>query len=179
MGTGLNISALRQRFEDTVLPRYQQLESREQRMVLIAMVLLPLMLIVFGWLLPLQDRQKVLHAELTQLEKQAIEAEKLALYLNQHASEQKGGAASNENLLTVVDRLARQTQVRNFMTRIKPNTSPDGHEQLMVRMKDAPYDATLRFIHTLAGHHLDLDTLKLQAAGSPGHIHVRVVISGA
>ncbi len=179
MVAGLNIGLIRQRIEAHILPRYQQLESREQRIVLAAAVLLPLMFIVFGLLLPLQDSQKALRAELTQIQAQAAEAAKLALYLSQHADERKSAGATSENLLTVVERMARQTQVRHFMTRIKPNTSPDGHEQLMVRMKDAPYDAMLRFIHALAEHHLGLNTLKLQAADAPGYVHVRAVISGA
>jgi len=74
MGNGLNFGAVRQRIETELLPRYQQLESREQHLVLIAAVLLPLMLIVFGWLLPLQDRQKALRAELAQVQAQAAEA---------------------------------------------------------------------------------------------------------
>jgi len=179
MQAGLHADALRQRIETEILPRYQQLESREQRIVLIAAVVLPLMLIVFGWLLPLQDRQQALHAELAQVQARAAEAEELARYLQLHAAEQKRGGAASENLLSLVERMARQTQVRSFMTRIKPSQSPGGHEQLMVSMKNAPYDATLRFIHALASRHLGLKTLKLQAADAPGHIHVRAVITGA
>lgn len=179
MAAGLNFSGLRQRIEAQLLPRYQQLESREQRMLLVAVVVLPLIFMVFGLLLPLQDRHQVLRAELVQVQAQATEAAGLALYLSQHADERKSAGAASGNLLAVVERMARQTQVRRFMTRIKPNTSPDGHEQLMVRMKDAPYDAMLRFIHALAGRHLGLKMLKLQAADSPGHVHVRAVITGA
>jgi len=179
MGNGLNFGAVRQRIETELLPRYQQLESREQHLVLIAAVLLPLMLIVFGWLLPLQDRQKALRAELAQVQAQAAEAEDLAQYLKLHAAEKKGTGAVSENLLSMVDRLARQTQVRSFMTRIKPSQSPDGHERLMLSMKEAPYDATLRFIHALAMHHLGLKTLKLQMGKTPGHVHVRAIINGA
>jgi len=179
MDAGLNFGALRQRIEAQLLPRYQQLENREQRIVLVAGVLLPLIFIVFGLLLPLQDRQQTLRAELVRIQTQANEAATLALYLNKHAAERKGTGTASENLLTVVERMARQTQVRRFMTRIKPNTSPDGHEQLLVRMKNAPYDATLRFIHALASHQLGLNTLKLQAAQAPGHIHVRAIITGA
>jgi len=179
MGNGMNFGAVRQRIETELLPRYQQLESREQRLVLIAAVLLPLMLIVFGWLLPLQDRQKTLRAELVQVQAQAAEAEEMARYLQLHAAEKKGAGAVSENLLSMVDRMARQTQVRSFMTRIKPSQSPGGHERLMVSMKDAPYDATLRFIHALATRHLGLKMLKLQMGKVPGHVHVRAIINGA
>jgi len=179
MDAGLNIGVIRQRIEAQLLPRYQQLDGREQRIVFVAAVILPLMLIVFGVLLPLQDRQEILRTELAQVQAQVAEAEGLAVYLNKHAAEQKGAGAGSGNLLSLVERMARQTQVRSYMTRIKPNNSPDGHEQLMVRMRDAPYDATLRFIHALASRHLGLNSLKLQAADAPGHLHVRAVITGA
>ncbi len=179
MGAGMNFSVIRQRIEEQLLPRYQQLEAREQHIVLAAAILLPLMFMVFGLLLPLQDRQQALRVELAQVQAQATEAKALARYLKQHAAEQKKAGTAAENLLTLVERMARQTQVRSFMTRIKPNNSPDGHEQLMIYMKDAPYDGTLRFIHALAGHHLGLKMLKLQAADAPGHVHVRAVITGA
>ena len=175
---GLNVGDLRQRMETELLPRYQQLEIREQRLLLIAAVVLPLLLLVFGLLLPLQDSQKELRAQLAQVQTQAAEAEHLAQALVKQGAAGKGAGVASGNLLTVVDQLARKTQVRRFMTRIKPNRTPDGHEQLMVRMKDAPYDATLRFIHALADHHIGLNSLKLQAADNPGHIHVRAVITG-
>jgi len=181
MDTRSQIEALRQRIavqcEMHLLSRYQQLDTREQHLVLVAAVLLPLMLIVFGLLLPLQDRQLALRAELAQVQAQAAEATALAQYLSQHAGERKRGGAASENLLSVVDRIARQTHIRSFMTRIKPNNSPDGHEQLMLRMKDAPFDAALRFIHALVSHHLGLEMLKLQKGNTSGHVHIRAIIT--
>jgi len=171
--------SLRERLEASLLPRYQQLESREQRVLLFAAIVLPLILVVFGLLLPLQDHQQALQKQLTAAQIQAAEAEQLALFLSQHASELQSSGGVQQNLLTTVEGLARQTSVRSFMVRIKPHTLPDGSEQLMLRMKDAPYDATLRFIHALASHKLGLSSLKLQPAKVSGHIHVRAVITGS
>jgi len=44
-------------------------------------------------------------------------------------------------------------------------------------MKDAPYDATLRWVHALAGVHAGLKSLKIRAAGAPGHVHVRAMLT--
>lgn len=169
---------LRERIAATLLPRYQQLESREQRVLLVAAIVLPLILVVFGLLLPLQDRQIALQKQLAAAQTQAAEAEQLALFLAQHASDVKSTGGVEQNLLTTVEALARQTRVRSFMVRIKPHTLPDGSEQLMLRMKDAPYDATLRFIHALASNKLGLVSLKLQPAKVSGHVHIRAVITG-
>jgi len=176
----LSLAGARLWFETHLLPRYQQLEVREQRIVLLASVLLPLMFIVFGLILPLQERQDHLRADLKKVQAQVAEAERLALYLTEHAVELKASGGAAENLLSRVERLARQTKVRAFMTRIKPQFSPDsGSQRLMVTIKDVPYDAILRFIHTLAEQNLDLDGIKLQATKSPGRVHLRAMISGS
>jgi len=174
----LQLTPFIQRFEQEWLPRYQQLDNREQRLVLIAAVLLPVMIVLFGLLLPLKDRHDVLRENLAAVQAQAVEAEEMARYLVEHAAERKGGGAA-ENMMTTVERLARQTGVRRFMTRITPQITPDGgQKRLMISMKNAPYVATLKFIHALAERNLGLNSLKLQAADSPGHIHVRAVLGG-
>jgi len=166
-------------FEEQLLPHYQKLEIREQRLVLAAGVLLPLMLIMFGLMLPLNDRQESLRSELSLIQAQATEAERLALFLTEHSAESKGnnGAASG-NLLSRVERLARQTKVRGFMTRIKPQPSLQGDKQsLMVKIKNVPYDKVLGFIHALASQNVGLSSLKIQAATSAGLVHVNAVIT--
>lgn len=174
----LFIDTMRKRFEAQLLPRYQQLEEREQRVVLTAVLLLPLMIIVFGLILPLQEKQDALRSEVAALQIQAAEAERLALYLTEHAAELNASGGASESLLSTVERLARQTKVREFMTRIKPQPSLNsGEKQLMVSIKDAPYDAILRFIHALASHNIGLNSLKFQATDSPGRIHVSAVIA--
>jgi len=172
-------NTLRQVFDEQVLPRYQQLESREQKIVLAAAVLLPLMMIVFGLMLPLQDRQRALQQELSVVQGQSAEADQLAAYLMKHGA-QSGLSKRTESLLSTVEQIARQTHVRRFMTRIKPQVSPGGGAQrLMLRIKDAPYDAMLRFVQALAKRELGLKSLKFQAAKTPGYVHVNAIIIGA
>ncbi|OIO74701.1 MAG: hypothetical protein AUJ57_01815 [Zetaproteobacteria bacterium CG1_02_53_45] len=166
------------RFEEHVLPRYQQLERREQRVVLAAVVLLPLIILVFGLMLPLKDRQEQLRAELQTVRTQVAEAERLALYLTEHAVELKASGGASQNLLGTVEQLARQTNVRSFMTRIKPQPSLNsGEQQLMLSIRDVPYDAVMRFIYALASRNLGLNRLKFQATAAPGIIHVQAVIT--
>ena len=170
-------SSLNQAFEEQLLPRYQQLETREQKIVLTAAIVLPLIIILFGLVLPLQDRQLALQKELSLAQSQAAKADNLANYLTEHAAELKSDNSS-KSLLTTVDQLARQTHVRSFMTRIKPQQSPTGGAQrLMLSMKAVPYDAMLRFVHALAQRGLGLKQMKFQASKTAGHIHVHAIIS--
>ncbi len=172
-----HIETVRRQFDEQIIARYRQLELREQRLLLFAAVALPLLFVVFGLLLPMQDRHRALQAGLQQAQAAAAEAERLADYLKEHAG-QAGKPDAGGNLLTRVERIARQSGVRRYMTRIKSNQSPDGREQLMIRMKDAPFDATLRFTHALAVQKLALDALTLRSADAPGRVSVRAVISG-
>jgi len=175
----LQLEPLIQQFEQELLPRYQQLDNREQRLVLTAAALLPVIIMVFGLMLPLKDRQNALQKDLVAAQAQAVEAERMAQYLLEHAAERQTGGAS-ENMMTIVERIARQTNVRSFMTRIKPQISPDGGEsRLMISMRNVPYDAILRFIHAIAKRNLGLNSLKFRAADTPGHIHVSAVLVGS
>ncbi len=171
------ILPVQQRIEAEWLPRYQQLDRREQRLLLGAAVLLPILIVVFGLILPMQDSQQALRADLSRVEKQAVEAEQLAHYLIKHPAH-KQNAANSGHLLTTVEQLARKTGVRQYMTRLKPQNSPDGASQrLMIRMKDVPYDATLRWVDALAKAHAGLKSLKIQATDKPGYIHVRAMLT--
>jgi len=170
------ILKLKQALEEQLLPHYQQLERREQKIVIFAALALPLMLIVFGILLPLHDKQQILQAELSLMQKQAAEAQQLASYINKHGTSLKS-SDNTESLLTIVERLARQSKIRRFITRIKPQHSPNAtHQQLMLRIKNAPYTTSLRFIHSLAEQGLSVKTLKLQATKTPGIVNLYAMI---
>ncbi|MFQ5519240.1 MAG: type II secretion system protein GspM [Mariprofundus sp.] len=173
------LGSARTMFEEKVLPQYVQLEERDQRIVLAAVVLIPLLLLIFGIMLPLHDRQLALKGELKTMQSAAVEAERLADYLTKHAAGIKAGGGKSTTLLSTVDQLARQAKVRSHMTRIKPQMQgKQGQQRLLVQMKDAPYSATLRFIHALAAKGLGSNSLKLQASKTAGHVHVRLMISG-
>jgi len=170
------VAALKQSFEEHLLPRYQQLESSEQKIILFAALVVPFMIIVFGIMLPLQDKQNMLQNELSQRQEQATEAGQLANYINEHGANLTSNN-STESLLIIVERLARQSKVRQFISRIKPQNSPNaGQQQLMLRLKSVPYTASLRFIHALAEHGLGLKSMKLQATKTPGLVNLYAMI---
>ncbi len=170
---------LKQSIQQQILPRYQQLESREQMIVLLAAIVLPVMIMIFGIILPLHDTQQALHKELRIVQSKAAEADRLASYLKKHGTVSES-ANSAESLLTTVERLARQTSVRRFIARIKPQSSPNTQQQqLMLRMKAVPYDAALRFIHALAERGLGLKSMKLQRTKAPGMVNLYAMISEA
>jgi type II secretory pathway component PulM len=173
------LNRIREAVQARLAPRYQQLAIREQRLVLTAAVLLPGIILIFGVLLPMQDRRMALKNELSALRLQVEEAERISGQLAANAARGRTGDQKPVNLMSAVEGLARQSKVRKFMTRIRPqNSLAKNKQQLMLQLKNAPYKASIEFAHALALQQLGLESMKIQAGKSPGLVHVQAVISG-
>ncbi len=170
--TGM-IDRLRSFVEQRLVPYYQALAQREQRLVAGSALFLAIMLPLFGVVLPLEDARKAMFENVKVLKSQAAEAERLADQL------QSGGQVSiTGNVMSEVDRIARSSGVREFMTRIRPQAGIGGNKGLMVQMKNAPYREIISFVSAIADKGLGFSRMKLQAADTSGHVHLQAVISG-
>jgi len=162
-------------WDTKVSPHYQALDEREQKVVRIAAIALPLIIFVFGILLPTLDKNAALRANIATLAVQVHEANQLADSLA--ANPQVAQAGNESNLLGTVDKLARQTGVRSFMTRLRPQQVMGGEQRLQTQIKDAPYAKVADFLATLERSGLPVDQLKIQAS-SEGLVHMQAVIGG-
>ena len=153
------------------LPYYQSLAERERRIVLFTAVVLPMVLLVFAVILPLNDAHQNKQLTLHALQQQVIEAEGLAARL-----QGQGGVQTHGSVMSVVDQVARATHVRQFMTRLRPQIGGNDGQRLLIQMRDAPYDKTMLFFRTLPEKGLSLIQVKLQQAEHKGYIHVQAVI---
>lgn len=159
-------------FDSYILSRYEALTSREQKVVLTAALILPVMIVVFGLLLPLHDRHQQLLKQLAAMTSQALEAEELVSVIHRN-----GGTYSGD-LLSLIEKLARQVGVRGYMTRIRPQPSANG-QQLLLEFKDVPYQKALVFLHSLAERKQEFSHLRMQAGSADGLVHLRIVIVAA
>jgi len=169
------IAPARHWLQQEIAPRFGQLELREQRLVLAAAVLLPLMMVVFLVVLPMQDRRALLQQHMLAMQQQAMQAEALAEQLLA-----SGGAKTEQpvSLLAHVERIARQTGVRRYMTRIRPQQTPGSKgERLMLQLKNVPYQDVLRFTDSLVRSKLNVISMKIQTGNSAGMTHVQAVIA--
>ncbi|OIP99004.1 MAG: hypothetical protein AUK35_08495 [Zetaproteobacteria bacterium CG2_30_46_52] len=164
-------------WENNVEPKYQALEQREQRIVLIAAIVLPIILFVFGLVMPILDKNKALQADITSYAAKLSEAQQLASTLAANPGQAESNSGSNSNLLSQVDKLARSTNVRTFMTRLRPQQIMGGASTIQVQMKDVPYASVVAFISALEKANLSITNLKLQSA-STGLVQAQVVIGG-
>jgi len=148
------------RAQGEVRERYSALQAREQRIVLIAVVLLPLMVIVFGFWLPLRDRVQALETGMPGFEAQLAEAQQLAA----RAGKNGGKAVVRGDLLSVVEQQARAAKVRRFITRIKPMPGT-GHQRVLVQLRKARYADVVQFLANMASQGVSSSRVKLTDVG--------------
>jgi len=158
--------------EQRWMPYYQSLAAREQRVLLFAAVVLPAMLFIFVILLPLNDAKNSKQIALQVLQKQVNEAERLAVHLQDKGTIQMG----KENTMSVVDQVARTVQVRQFITRLRPQIGSHGRQRLLIQMRVTPYDKAVVFFEALSERGLSLMQVKFQQSEQQGFIHVQAVV---
>jgi len=154
-------------------PRYQALNESEQRIVRIAAIIIPVIVFIFGIILPISDNHTRLSSDIKAVTSKVAEANQLADML---ATQPKSEGQIKGNLLSAVDGLARQTGVRSFMTRLRPQPLSQGKQQLQSQIKDAPYPSVVAFIAKLEQKGLSLSQLKIQGT-KPGYVHMQAMIS--
>lgn len=170
---GALFGSIRSTIEQQLVPRYQALPQREQRLLLILALFFAMTLPLFGVVLPLYDKHRSMVENVMVLKQQAAEAEQLANQLQAGGRVTAGGSVMSE-----VDRIARSSGIRQFMTRIRPQPGVSGNGSLLVQIKDAPYRKTVVFLAAAAEQGLGFSRVKLQSADSAGHVHLQAVITG-
>jgi type II secretory pathway component PulM len=160
-------------WDEKLAPHYDALGESEQRTVKIAATLLPLIIFIFGVVLPIMDTHKALQHDVTVLAQQVAEANQLADILASKPKQQ--GNANTNNILSDVDKLARQAGVRSYMTRLRPQQIMGAGQRLQTQIKNVPYQQLTRFIAMLEQNGYHFTTLKIQEAGA-GVVHMQASI---
>ncbi|MET0070310.1 MAG: type II secretion system protein GspM [Candidatus Thiodiazotropha sp.] len=89
-------------------------------------------------------------------------------------SQQRGkGAGSNEALLTLVDRTAKQIQLRQQIQRIKPQ----GDNAVQLWIEEAPFDTIMKWLGQLTlTHAIEIDSLTIDRQEKQGLVNARLVL---
>jgi len=150
---------------------FDSLNERERRMVIIGGVCVVLLL-VFGVIVPL-DRS-VAHAHARVAAKQAdllwmrgIAPELVA------AGPAPGAPTSQQSMLVVVDRAAREAGLGTALT----SSEPSGAGGLQVRLEKAPFDAIVAWLARLSEQDgIRVDSATMDASGQPGVVNAGIVL---
>ncbi|HIP07155.1 MAG TPA: hypothetical protein EYG66_04715 [Mariprofundaceae bacterium] len=167
-----SIEKLNAIWQQRFAPRYDALAESEQHIIKIAAIILPIIIFVFGVALPVADKNTALKNDMQKLSSQVAEANQLADVLNKKTKQQ---GANKSNLLSHVDNLARQSGVRQFMTRLRPQPVIGGKQQLQTQIKNAPYKSVAAFSTNLENNGLNITRIKIQAV-SAGIVNVQATI---
>lgn len=149
----------------------ETLNERERRMVLFGGVA-AVALLIFGVLLPLnssvskaQERVGKKQADLVWM--QAVGPELAA------AGPTVARPSSQESLLVVVDRAAREAGLGSSLT----SSEPQGPGLLRVRLEKAPFDIMIGWLGRLADQNgISVDTANVDSAGQPGVVTASLVL---
>ena len=149
----------------------ETLNERERRMVLFGGIGAAALLI-FGVILPLnssvhktQERVGKKQADLVWM--QAVGPELAS------AGPTVARPSTNESLLVVVDRAARESGLGGSLT----SSEPQGAGQLRVRLEKAPFDIMIGWLGRLADQNgISVETANVDSAGAPGIVTASIVL---
>jgi general secretion pathway protein M len=95
------------------------------------------------------------------------------LVKNMRGKPNSKGKASNEALLTLVDRTAKSIQLRQQIKRIKPQ----GDDGVQLWVEQAPFDTLIRWLGQMSQEYaLNIESLNIDRQDAPGLVNARVVL---
>jgi type II secretory pathway component PulM len=150
---------------------FATMNERERRMVLFGGIA-AVLLVIFGVLLPLessvtkaQERVGKKQADLQWM--QSVGPELAA------AGPTVARPSTQESLLVVVDRAARESGLGNALT----SSEPQGPGLLRVRLEKASFDLMIGWLARLADQNgISVDTANVDSAGAPGIVTASLVL---
>jgi general secretion pathway protein M len=154
---------------DTVARWFAALSERERRIVQIAAVLVPLLLVV-GVLLPLDRSVAQAHERLAKKRNDLAWMQGVAPEL---AASPQPPSAAGESLLVIVDRSARESGLSGALA----GSEPAGPGGLSLRLQKAPFDTLIAWLARLAQQNgIRVDSATIDSAGAPGLVNAALVL---
>jgi general secretion pathway protein M len=158
--------------------KWQQLSSRERRLVLIMASVLIASVFYFGLWQPLQDgtettrmRVKAQQIQLQQMLSQAAEVKQLL-------TSKRGSASvkSSSSLLVVIEQTAQQKQIKSHLNKVQP----EGSNGVRVWIDNAPFDTLVDWLALLAKKSgVYVGEISIERQKDPGRVNGRVLLQVA
>lgn len=158
----------------TLQTRFKALDSRERLFVVCGAALVVLAAIYLFALSPfyaavdararrVADKQ----SDLAWIQGSIAELQTLA------ASQPQLAAPSDESLVVLVDRTAREANLGNSLT----GQTPSGNAGIRVRLELAPFDTVVQWLGTLQQQHgVDIETATIDRAGAAGVVNATLTL---
>ena len=152
-----------------VLDWYRARNASEQRLLLMATVIVPLMVAT----LLLTTLYRNVAATTARLEKKQQDLGWLQANASQLGAAVTAPARGNESLVTLIDRVARETGVAQALT----GSQSSGNGGLRVRAEKAAFDALVAFLGALSTQHgVIIDSATIEGVGTAGVVNATLVL---
>jgi general secretion pathway protein M len=146
------------------------MSPREKRLVMICGAIAALV-IIFGVLVPLDRSVTRARARITQKQADLVWMRGVAPELAAAGPPRTVG--SNESLVVIVDRSARESGLASALA----GSDPSGAGGLQVRMQKAPFDAMVGWLARLSQQNgIRVDGATIDSAGTPGIVNAAIVL---
>ncbi|HXY97473.1 MAG TPA: type II secretion system protein GspM [Steroidobacteraceae bacterium] len=148
---------------------FAALSERERRILQVAAVLVPVLLVV-GVLLPLDHSVTRAHERLAKKRDDLAWMQGVAPEL---AASPQPPSAAGESLLVIVDRSARESGLSGALS----GSEPAGPGGLSLRLQKAPFDTLIAWLARLAQQNgIRVDSATIDSAGAPGLVNAALVL---
>lgn len=147
------------------------LSERERRLVTIGGVVAVLLLLI-GVVLPLDRSVARTHARVEQKQADLLWMQGIGPELAS-AGPTAAQPATQESLLVVVDRAARESGLGSALT----SSEPSGAGGLRVRLEKAPFDTLIGWLARLSERHgIRVESATIDSTGEPGIVNAGLVL---
>lgn len=155
--------------------KWQQLSSRERRLVVIMAAVLLASLFYFGLWQPLQEgieqkrlRVRAQQATLQQMRVQAAEVKRL-----QAGTRGAARVRNSSSLLVVIERSAQQKRLKQHLHKVQP----EGTSGVRVWIDNAPFDTLVEWLALLASQNgVQVSEISVERQKDPGRVNGRVLL---
>ena len=149
--------------------------SQDRLAILITACVIGLLLVyLFGWLpfnKQIVAKRNLVESQLATLEwmkRSAVEVQSLRT-----GQTKRDTRTSNEALLTLVDRTAKQNQLSKYIQRLKPQDN----DSVQLWVEQAPFDRLIQWLGLLLRQYaIDLDSISVERDESSGMVDARLTL---
>lgn len=158
--------------------KWQQLSSRERRLVVIMSAVLVVTMFYFLLWQPMQDglarsrvRVKAQQAQLQEMRQQAAIARQLL------AKQRSGSAVKNSSsLLVVIERTAQQKQIKSALQKVQP----EGNEGVRIWLENASFDKLVDWLALLSSrNNVYVSEISIDRQKDSGLVNGRILLQVA
>lgn len=153
---------------------WQQLEARQQRVVLAAGVILLALLVYLQLFEPMAEARQAERERVAQQQALLGWLEAIEPTVDRVRTQQRPTAEwDGRSLLGLTDQTARAAGLAGALTRIEPS----GEQQVRVWLDGADFVATMSWLQDFSRDHaVEITQLSMDRAQRPGHVNVRLTL---